>query len=61
VHKGVSLLIVPLVIYKLYRLEIKETPVATQLARQKLAEMRRMPARRGTKVKNAGTNPRPRG
>jgi DASS family divalent anion:Na+ symporter len=38
----ISLLVVPLVIYKLYPPEIKETSIATQLARQKLAEMGKM-------------------
>ena len=37
-----SLLIVPLLIYKLYPPEIKHTSEATQLARQKLADMGRM-------------------
>lgn len=38
----VSLLVVPLLIYKLYPPEVKETPGATQMAREKLAEMGRM-------------------
>ena len=35
----VSLIIIPLVIYKIYPPEIKETPGAAELAKQKLAEM----------------------
>jgi divalent anion:Na+ symporter, DASS family len=38
----VSLVVVPFVIYKLYPPEIKETPRASELAKQKLAEMGRM-------------------
>ncbi len=34
-----SLLLIPLIIYKLYPPEIKETPEAVQLAKEKLAEM----------------------
>jgi DASS family divalent anion:Na+ symporter len=37
-----SLVIVPLILYKVYPPEIKETPGASQLARQKLAEMGKM-------------------
>lgn len=37
-----SLLVVPYIIYKVYPPEIKETPGATQLAREKLAEMGRI-------------------
>jgi DASS family divalent anion:Na+ symporter len=38
----VSLIVIPLVLYKLYPPEIKETPNATQFAKEKLAEMGRM-------------------
>lgn len=38
----VSLIVVPLLIYKLYPPEIKETPGATKFAREKLAEMGKM-------------------
>lgn len=38
----VSLLVVPLVLYKLYPPKIKETPQATEMAKQRLAEMGRM-------------------
>jgi DASS family divalent anion:Na+ symporter len=37
-----SLVLVPLVLYKIYPPEIKETPGASQLAQQKLAEMGKM-------------------
>ena len=38
----ISLIVVPLLIYKLYPPEIKETPGATKFAREKLAEMGKM-------------------
>lgn len=38
----ISILVVPFVLYKLYPPEIKETPGAAQMARDKLAEMGRM-------------------
>ena len=38
----ISLLVVPLVLYKLYPPEIKETPGAAEMARSRLAEMGRM-------------------
>ncbi len=38
----ISLLIIPLLIYKIYPPEIKETPAAAQIARDKLAEMGKM-------------------
>ncbi len=38
----VSLIVVPLLIYKLYPPEVKETPGATKFARKKLAEMGKM-------------------
>ena len=38
----VSLVLIPLILYKLYPPEIKQTPGATQLAKSKLAEMGRV-------------------
>lgn len=38
----VSLLLIPMLIYKIYPPEIKETPAASQIAKDKLAEMGRM-------------------
>lgn len=37
-----SLVLIPLILYKIYPPEIKETPGASQLAKQKLAEMGKM-------------------
>jgi divalent anion:Na+ symporter, DASS family len=38
----ISLIIVPLLIYKIYPPEIKETPIAAKIAKEKLAEMGKM-------------------